>query len=88
MLREVEGLYAQAADPSTTVEQIEDAMRRLEPLTRDAVVKVAEAIELVVTKGKSKKDVVAMIRQRILGRKGSAQRVNLIDRPRVQGEGA
>jgi hypothetical protein len=41
---------------------------------------VAEAIELVVTKGKSKKDVVAMIRQRVLGRKGSAQRVNLIDR--------
>jgi hypothetical protein len=55
-------------------------MKRLEPLTKDALVKVAEGIELVITKSKGKKDIVAMIRQRILSRKGAAQRVNLIDR--------
>lgn len=83
VVREVQGLYAQAADPNTTVEQIEDAVKRLEPLAKDAVVKVAEGIELVVTKSKTKKDIVAMIRQRILGRKGAAQRVNLIERSPV-----
>lgn len=81
MVREVQDLYARAPDPSTTVEQIEETLKRLELLTKDALVQVAEGIGLVGMKGKSKKgDIVAAIRQRIVSRKGATQRVGLIDR--------
>jgi hypothetical protein len=81
LLREVQDLYARTPEASTTIEQIEEAMKRLEPLTKDALIKVAEGIGLVGMKGKGKKgDIVKEIRHRITSRKGATQRVNLIDR--------
>lgn len=81
MVREVQVLYSQATDPGTTIERIDETTKRLEPLTKDALVRVAEGIELVGMKNKGKKtDIVAAIRQRILSRKGASQRANLIDR--------
>jgi hypothetical protein len=44
------------------------------------LVAVAEAIELQGMKSKTKGDVVAAIRRRIMSRKGAAQRVDMIDR--------
>src|SRR5689334_13739674 len=71
LVREVQDLYAQASDPRTTMEQIEQLTQRLEPLTKDGLVQVAEGIELVGMKNKGKKgDILAAIRQRIVARKG------------------
>lgn len=79
--RQVQHLYASAPDQSTTIEQIDEAMQRLEPLTKDALVMVAESIGLVGMKNlKKKADIVSAIRQRIVARKGTAQRANLLDR--------
>ena len=81
MVREAQDVYGRATDPSVTVEQIEEMAKRLEALTKDALVRVAEGIELVGMKSKKTKgEIVAAIRQRILSRKGATQRVNLIDR--------
>jgi hypothetical protein len=79
--RQVRQLYDQAADLSTTEAGIDAVLARLEPLDKKGLVAVADAIELKGVGSKTKPQIVAAIRQRIVARKGSSQRVGLLDRP-------
>lgn len=74
-------LYDQAAQESTTHEKIESGLAQLIPLTKNALVIVAEQLELKGMKSRTKDDILREIRQRILARKDSAQRASMIDRP-------
>lgn len=78
--REVQTLYFRAAAPETTIDMIEETAKRLESLTKDALVKVAEGIELIGMDHKKKGSIVVAIKQRILSRKGASQKVSRIDR--------
>ncbi len=79
--RQVRQLYDQAADLSATEESMEAALSRLEPLDKKGLVAVAEAIELKGVGSKSKPQIAAAIRQRIVARGVHSQRVGLLDRP-------
>ena len=81
LAREVRQLYDQAANPSITEAGIDAVLARLQPLDKKGLLAVAEAIELKGISSKPKPAVVAAIRQRIIARKGSSQRVGLLDRP-------
>ena len=85
--RQVRQLYDQAADLSATEESMEAALSRLEPLDKKGLVAVAEAIELKGVGSKSKPQIAAAIRQRIVAR-GSSQRVGLLDRPAPSSAGS
>jgi hypothetical protein len=88
LAREARDLYERAADPSVTEGKVEDLARRLGGLAKDGLVTVAEATGLKGMKSKKKDDILGVIRQRILSRKGSSQRVGLIDRPAPTSPGA
>ena len=81
LARQVKHLYDQAADPSTNEASIDAILNSLEPLDKKGLVTVAEAIDLKGFGSKTKPQIAAAIRQRILARKGSSQRVGLLDRP-------
>jgi hypothetical protein len=78
---EVTDLYARAADSAVTEDLIRAACGRLATLAKDALVRVADGIELSGMKAKKKDDIVAAITNRLLDRKGAAIRRGLIDRP-------
>ena len=70
-------LYNRAVDPSVTIDQIEEALGKLESNdppkpTLDAFAKQMGFEQ----KFKSKAEVLKAIRQRIIGRKGAADRIN------------
>jgi hypothetical protein len=88
LTREVRELYDRAGDPSVTPEQIDEATRRLGGLTKDELAKVAEALEMKGMKSKKKDVIQEAIRQRILARKGTSQRVGMIDRSPFTAAGA
>jgi hypothetical protein len=79
--REVESLYARAADPTVTEEQIQTACGQLTPFKKETIVKVAESVGLEGMKSKPKGEIVTAITTRLLDRKGSAIRSQLIGRP-------
>lgn len=78
---EVKDLYERAADPAVTEQQVRAACARLSALAKDALVRLADGIELFGMKAKKKDDIVAAITNRLLDRKGAAIRRQLIDRP-------
>src|SRR5262249_6106040 len=80
MVRDVQGLYSRAAAPDTTYGQIDEMAKRLESLTKPALVRVAEGVELHGMANKKKDAIVAAIRQRLMSRKGASQKVSRIDR--------
>lgn len=80
-IQEVCRLYDRAADPATTEELIAEKTAPLKQLSKDNLVMVAEAIELMGMRAKKKDEIATAIRQRILARKGATQRAGLIDRP-------
>jgi hypothetical protein len=81
VLSEVRDLYERAADPTVTEDQVRAACGRLSALAKDALVRLADGIELLGMKAKKKDDIVAAITSRLLDRKGAAIRRQLIDRP-------
>jgi len=81
LAREVKHLYDQATAPSTTEASIDAVMARLAPVNQKGLVTIAEAIELKGIGSKTKPAIIAAIRQRIVARKGSFQRVGMLDRP-------
>lgn len=81
LAQEVKQLYDQAANPSTTEASIDALLERLGSVDKKGLVTVAEAIELRGVNSKTKPGIISAIRQRILARKGSTQRVGLLDRP-------
>lgn len=78
---EVKGLYERAADPSVTEEQMRAACGRLGGLSKDALVRLADSMDLLGMRVKRKDDIVAGITDRLLDRKGAAIRRQLTDRP-------
>jgi nucleoid DNA-binding protein len=86
LMMEIKLLYDNAASPSTSQEQIDAALGKVSKLKKNAVIAVAEKLDLKVPKSKSSTDIVVMIRQRIFARKGSATRAELIDRPTANGQ--
>jgi hypothetical protein len=78
--REVKELFDRAADPSITEAGIDAVLGRLALLDKKGLQAVAEAIELTGVGSKPKAVIAAAIRQRIIARKGSSQRVGLLDR--------
>jgi hypothetical protein len=81
VVQQVRALYNQAAAQSTTEEVIATQTAPLDQLSKDGLVVVAEAIELMGMKAKKKEEIAAAIRQRIRARRGMSQRVELLDRP-------
>ena len=77
----VKQLYDQATAPATTEESIDAVLVRLQPVDKKGLLTVAEGIELKGISAKTKPAILAAIRQRIVDRKGSFQRVGLLDRP-------
>jgi hypothetical protein len=78
---EVGDLYARAGEAAVTLEQVRAACDRLGGLTKDALVKVAEGIEVHGARGKTKGDLVRLIAERLVDRTETAIRRTLIDRP-------
>jgi hypothetical protein len=78
---EIKELYERVAEPATNAQVIDVALAKLGPLTKDGLVVVAEAIGLLGMKRKGKEHIKRAIRQRVLARKGAAQRAGIIDRP-------
>lgn len=78
---EVKRVYDHAADPATTETVIDAILARLEPVDKKGLVIIAEAIELKGVGSKAKAAIITAIRQRITARKGSSQRVGILDRP-------
>lgn len=70
-----------AAEPSTTDAVIDQQTTSLGLLSKDGLVAVAEGIQLMGMKAKTKDAIVAAIRQRIRARRGATERAGLIDRP-------
>jgi hypothetical protein len=64
----------------TTEASIDAVLARLGTVDKKGLVTVAEAFELRGVSSKAKAAIVAAIRQRIIARKGSSQRVGLLDR--------
>ena len=77
----VKNLYDRAADPTVTEEQIRVACAALGPLKKDQLVEVAATLGLLGVKVKNKDGIVAAITERLLDRKGSAIRKQMIHRP-------
>ncbi|MBN9517150.1 hypothetical protein J0H58_01310 [bacterium] len=78
---EVVDLYARAAESAVTAAQVEAACDRLGGLTKDALARLAERIELFGAKAMRKDALVAAITARVVERKDAAVRRTLIDRP-------
>jgi hypothetical protein len=81
MANEARELYERAADPAVTLEEIDRLASRLGSLSKDGLAAVAEGIGLKGIRAKTKGFIQEAIRSRITARKGTAQRVGLLDRP-------
>jgi hypothetical protein len=81
LTHEAKRLWDQAAEPSVTVEMIESLAGRLAKLSKPGLETVAGALELKLAKSASKPAILQAIKSRILDRKGSHQRAQLLDRP-------
>lgn len=80
-VQRVRRLYERAGDLTMTMLEIETQLGSLKGLKKDALVRVAEALDLVGTGKKTIPLITAAIRQRILDRRSAAQRATLIDNP-------
>jgi hypothetical protein len=80
---EIKDLYARAGEVAVTVEQVKTACGRLGGLTKDALVRVAEGIEMFGAKAMKKDTLVEGITARLVDRKETAVRRTLIDRPQA-----
>lgn len=78
---ELADLYARAADPAVTEDQVRAACGKLTALKKEDVVKVAEGVGLEGMKSKKKDDIIAAVTSRLVERKGAAIRGQLIHRP-------
>jgi hypothetical protein len=81
LARQAHDLYERAADPAVTTAQIDGLVGQLGGLKKAGLVTVAEAVGLKGMKAKTNEEIIQAIRQRIVSRKGAAQRAGLIDRP-------
>lgn len=79
--QETQRLYARASDPSLDGEAISATMRKVRGLSKSGMLTVAETIGLAGLGKKKAEDVARAIEQRIQARRGTSQRVGLIDRP-------
>jgi hypothetical protein len=70
-------VYDTAGDLSRPAEEVEEALRQLHELKRPGLIQAAEAIGLKVLKSDKVDAIRESIRQRVLERRGSAQRVNM-----------
>lgn len=86
LARELAALYERAGDPDVSEDQLRAACAPLPGLTKDGLVKVADAIGLVGMKAKAKDAIVVAITDRLVGRKGTATRRELINRPSSGGD--
>lgn len=81
LARDLAALYERAGGLEVSEEQLRAACAPLGGLTKDGLVRVADAVGLVGMKAKAKGDIADAITARLLGRKGAATRRELIDRP-------
>jgi hypothetical protein len=84
---EARELYDRVADPAVTEEAMEAMVSLLDRLSKDGLVTVAKALELKVTKNKTKADITEAIRRRFYSRKGASQRAGLLDPPSSESNG-
>lgn len=77
----VRTLYDRANDLSLTTEFIDSELNRMNGLTKDGLLKVCDAMELVGMKSKKVPDIQAAIRQKVIDRRGTAQRAAMLDEP-------
>lgn len=84
LANQVKHLYDHAAEATVTEDQIRETCGRLDGLTKAALVKVAERIELFGMNSKVKGPIVTAITQRLLERKGATTRRQLLHRPDSQ----
>lgn len=77
----VKNLYDRAADPGVTEEQMRGACAALSGLTKTQMVEVAASLGLQGVKSNTKDSIVTAITERLLDRKRSAIRNQLVHRP-------
>jgi hypothetical protein len=82
---EVKDLYERAAEPAVTEERMREACDKLGGLSKDGLVRLADAIGLFGMKSKKKDGIVLEITNRLLDRKGAVIRKELINRPQSGG---
>ena len=79
---EVKSLYQRAAEPDVSEEQIRNACGQLGAMSKDGLMRVAEAIGLAGMKSKKKDELLAEITLQLIESKGAAiRRAQLVDRP-------
>jgi hypothetical protein len=78
-------LYDRAGDPALPLEQINAELGQLAGLTKPGLLIVAERMELAGLKAKKVDDIKAAIRQKVLDRRSSAQRGQLMEAPPAAG---
>jgi hypothetical protein len=78
---DIRSLYDRAGNLSDTMEQIDAEVARLTGLQKAGLLVVCERMEMAGMKNKKLDDVRAAIRQKILDRRSSAQREQMIDGP-------
>jgi hypothetical protein len=81
MAEEAKRVYAQAPNPSFTVDTLDELAGRLEKLNKDGLLTVAAALELKFNKSATKPKILQEIRNLIVDRKGSTDRSGLLERP-------
>jgi len=77
----VRALYDRANDLSLTMEHIDAELAKMSGLSKDGLLEVCGAMELVGLKSKKVDEIRASIRQKVLDRRGAAQRVGMIEEP-------
>jgi hypothetical protein len=77
----VRQLYDHSGDLSLTMEQIESGLAPLADLSKEGLLKVAEVMEIFGVKSKRMDVIQSAIRQKILDRRSSAQREEMIRNP-------
>jgi hypothetical protein len=84
----VRQLYDRAGDLSLTMDEIESALAPLAGLTKPGLLAVCDRMELAGMKARKVDDIRAAVRQKIVDRRSSAQREQMIHGPPEGGETA
>lgn len=79
----VRGIYDRAGDLSLTMDEIDASLAPLAGLTKPGLLVVCDRMELAGMKAKKVDDIRAAMRQKILDRRSSAQREQMIHGPPV-----
>jgi len=76
-------LYDRAGDPSVSAEEIETGLQALEELNKDGLLKAADALEIKGLSRKKVQEIREAVRQKVINRRGAAQRASMIDQQPV-----